>query len=1027
MDVDRLKKEFRNPSNTYRLAPFWFLNHDLKDSELIWQIEEMHRNGVGGFIAHPRHGLTTLYLSDDYMDRIETCVKEADRRQMKAYLYDENNWPSGTVDGKLVKEYPEYRMSGCNLSQEWIVQGGKQLREQIEAHDGIIAIVAVPLGRSKRLEGLPESVVSLTTHLTESTLKWTAPAGGRWQVMVFTRKYLVPFGFWGAYLDTMSESAVAKFIEMTHERYSERFSEYFGGTVPGIFTDEPNLNSNPTETAPWTQTLPAEFGWRHGYDIIGALPAVFKDAGAATDQLRCDFFDTATHLYAEAFFKQTQQWCESRRLNFVGHVSSEGELYWSTKYQGDFFRSAKYMSFGGVDFLTAAIWPNMNDVEALNNLVGPKLASSAAHIYNKPRVMSEAFGLAKVWEIDLRTLRWMTDWQIALGVNLIAPHAFYYSIQGFRKWECPPGQFYQSTFWPYYKIFADYTARLCAVLSGGFHVADVAVVFPARSMWAAIDPSRTPEADRITLVFNKVAAALLMAGYDFDILPEESLINDMDPIDLEHCESLEQYKAIVVPGCTTILEETADFLNTVIENGSTVIFCEDTPKRFVSDSASRWPAGFLSPEVLADQIRVTYDWKANDLVMTSSSADEDALSALVPDVASKSVDQVTAALSTTLKKFISADVTVSGNDDLPYVLEIIHCHYQRGENDFFFFANSSLDKEFSVTAKANVLGVPAKWDATTGEVRLIEDYEFEDEHIKLVLSFKPGESHLISVTPMEIWEPAHEAKHAGSERVTKLADEWDFKAITPNALPLARWEMKMGGASENSWGYGWRTYTTEFESEIEPKSARLLLDGLVIDKLWNSDLPVPLRVTLNDEVVSEFEEGEYLDHLIKEADVSGLIRRGTNKLTIWTHTDIAPAGNLTEPAYLVGDFALSGGADAWRLVSEPKSVTTGSWTDQGYPFLSGTGSYTQKVTLNESGGRVILRMDKPSDMAEVIINDKPAGVLPWEPWEVDITEFVKQGVNKIEIRVTNSLANLFAMDLKPSGLVGRVQIVETGE
>ncbi|HPP74887.1 MAG TPA: hypothetical protein PLU88_07170, partial [Armatimonadota bacterium] len=251
MDLESLKKEFSNPASTYRLAPFWFLNHELEDSELTWQINEMNRKGVGGFILHPRHGLITPYLSEEWMNRMDTCIKEADKLRMKAYLYDENNWPSGPVDGELIEKYPDYNMSGCFLSQEWIVQGGKRLKEQIDFVDGLIAIVAVPVGRGKRLEGLPQSAVSLVEFLNDKTLDWTAPAGSKWQVMVFTRKFLKPYGFFGGYLDTLSRQAVAKFIEMTHEKYAERFADYFGGTVDGIFTDEPAMSYNPDPAVPW--------------------------------------------------------------------------------------------------------------------------------------------------------------------------------------------------------------------------------------------------------------------------------------------------------------------------------------------------------------------------------------------------------------------------------------------------------------------------------------------------------------------------------------------------------------------------------------------------------------------------------------------------------------------------------------------------------------------------------------------------------------------------------------------------------
>ncbi len=1024
MDLESLKKEFSNPASTYRLAPFWFLNHELEDSELTWQINEMNRKGVGGFILHPRHGLITPYLSEEWMNRMDTCIKEADKLRMKAYLYDENNWPSGPVDGELIEKYPDYNMSGCFLSQEWIVQGGKRLKEQIDFVDGLIAIVAVPVGRGKRLEGLPQSAVSLVEFLNDKTLDWTAPAGSKWQVMVFTRKFLKPYGFFGGYLDTLSRQAVAKFIEMTHEKYAERFADYFGGTVDGIFTDEPAMSYNPDPAVPWTPTLPSEFNWRNGYDIIGALPAVFKDAGPVTAQLRCDFHKTTTELYAQAFFKQIYEWCDKRRLNFIGHVACEGEFYCHTRNQGDFFQGAKYMHFGGVDFLTESTWPDVEKPGRLNNLIGPKLASSAAHIYGKPRVMSEAFGLASVWQIDLRNLKWMTDWQIALGVNLIEPHAFYYSIQGFRKWECPPGEFYQSSFWPYYDTYADYTARLCSALAGGFHVADVAVVFPVRAMWSAINPQGY-ETDNIVKTFEKVTSALLQAGFDFDIVPEETLVYNMDPTDLEHFDSLEQYKAIIIPECTTLLEETAHFLGICIQDGNAVLACGDVPKTLVTDSAHDWAGTFMTPELLADQFNLEYDWGSGEMKRRRSSIEPDALSAIIPAVADRPLEDVTQAVSTSLRELIHPDVIVRAKgENKPYVADIVHCHYQRGDVDFIFLVNTSRTEAYQTTVWVNALGVPALWDARTGDVKLIESYEFENEMLKLTLDFEPTQAHLISISPVEIWEPSKSLEKQGKEKVTQLGDEWEFSTLKPNVLPLADWRFSMGGGAHGSWGYGWHEYITEFECDTKLSEAKLLIDGLLTEKLWRRSTPIHVEITLNDQPVKEFEQGSYLDHLIREADVSGLVKQGKNTLKIRTNTELAPAGSLTDPAYLIGNFALEGKPGSWKLVKEPGKVKTGSWAEQGYPYFSGIGSYRQKIKLAAPKGKVMLRMEKPADMAEVLVNGKQAGVLPWEPWQVEITDFIKEGTNEIEIRVANSMHNLLVMEPKVSGLIGKVEIVE---
>ena len=95
---------FKNPPSEYRAAPFWAWNCDLKTELLEKEIEYMKEMGFGGFHMHPRVGLATPYLSDDFMSLVKTCVNKAKAEQMRAYLYDEDKWPSGFAGGLNTKD-----------------------------------------------------------------------------------------------------------------------------------------------------------------------------------------------------------------------------------------------------------------------------------------------------------------------------------------------------------------------------------------------------------------------------------------------------------------------------------------------------------------------------------------------------------------------------------------------------------------------------------------------------------------------------------------------------------------------------------------------------------------------------------------------------------------------------------------------------------------------------------------------------------------------------------------------------------
>ncbi|MGC8843961.1 MAG: glycosyl hydrolase, partial [bacterium] len=557
----------------------------------------------------------------------------------------------------------------------------------------------------------------LNDFVQDDFLRWQAPTSSDYRVYVFSRKYLTSGLFFGSAVDTLNPEAIKRFIELTHQEYAKRFKTEFGSTVWGIFTDEPAMDYNPQEAIPWTANLPSLFERRYGYSLYKALPALFEDVGPLTPMVRAHFRDTATEAYVNAFFKQIYEFCDKVNLNFVGHVLSEGELYYHTRHQGDFFRGAQYMHFGGVDFLCELTWPQKDTPWGLNNLVGPKFASSAAHLLEKPRVMSEAFGLASQWGISLSTLKWLADWQIALGVNLIMPHAFYYSIQGFRKWECPPDEFYRAPFWKYYKKFADYIARLCYIFSGGSHIADVAFLYPIKSMWASINPQPTKETEKIMLGFNKTSEALLRIGFDFDYVSEEILqqrtlfqrgrIWIMD----ESCsEVLEEYKILLLPTLTMLSWETVEVIEDYLEEGGKVIALGSLPHSSFEageDEEILERLSFLFG-VKPEEARLNPDGMEKKVYRKKHEKGEAIFIRGAHDLPQEELEEI---LFSLLKEAIEPDALVL--EDGKPARDILTLHYVKAGRSFYFFVNTSRQRSVEFQAELSEGGIPLVWNAET--------------------------------------------------------------------------------------------------------------------------------------------------------------------------------------------------------------------------------------------------------------------------------------------------------------------------
>lgn len=69
---------------------------------------DYHDVGIEQFLIYPRSGLELEYMSEDWMDFCRDCIEVADSLNMKVWLYDEYNWPSGNCRGQVTADGNEH-------------------------------------------------------------------------------------------------------------------------------------------------------------------------------------------------------------------------------------------------------------------------------------------------------------------------------------------------------------------------------------------------------------------------------------------------------------------------------------------------------------------------------------------------------------------------------------------------------------------------------------------------------------------------------------------------------------------------------------------------------------------------------------------------------------------------------------------------------------------------------------------------------------------------------------------------------
>jgi len=104
----------------------------------------------------------------------------------------------------------------------------------------------------------------------------------------------------------------------------------------------------------------------------------------------------------------------------------------------------------------------------------------------------------------------------------------------------------------------------------------------------------------------------------------------------------------------------------------------------------------------------------------------------------------------------------------------------------------------------------------------------------------------------------------------------------------------------------------------------------------------------------------------------------------------------------------------------------GSWVDQGFPHYSGHASYTQKFSMDcvRDNCRYYVHAEAFGGPVAVSINGCEPSVAIAEPFDVDVSDMIRDGINSITIETANTAENFF-YDLRvPAGISKPVVIIE---
>jgi len=508
--LEQIREQFLNPPDEFTPVPFWFWNDRLEKDEILRQIRDFHEKGVMGFVLHPRMGIPDdiPYMSDIYLDLVEAAVTEAERLGMIVFLYDEAMYPSGSANGQVVKGNPEFASRGL-LMKEYPVSGHTEIK--LELAEGETAVSVQAVRKTGEGQYLPGSAVVLPVE--DGRILFNAPDNGEWVVLAFVE------GFSGGHIrgihfgeddgepnapasaDLLNPAAVRKFIRLTHDKYYGRLSRFFGRTIQAVFTDEPDILGRGRKKGmkPWTGGFLARFTEAGCAETD--LPGLWWEAGPETERIRRTYRKAVNRLLSESYYRPLYQWCEDHGVALTGHPAASDDIGLLDDLQ-----------IPGQDVVWR--WVAPEDDKGLTGVHSTmaKCSSDAARHRGRRRNLNECFGVCgrtNRWDFTADDMKWYMDWLFVRGVNLLSPHAFYYSIEGERRrGERPPDVGPNNIWWPHYRIIAQYIKRMSWLMTDVRNTTPVAVLCEEDYLpWALVRP-------------------LFESQVEFNYLEEELLLRD---------------------------------------------------------------------------------------------------------------------------------------------------------------------------------------------------------------------------------------------------------------------------------------------------------------------------------------------------------------------------------------------------------------------------------------------------------------------------------------------------------------------
>jgi alpha-L-rhamnosidase/PA14 domain/Chitobiase/beta-hexosaminidase C-terminal domain len=959
--MKELKSLFKNPPIEYGSAPLWVWNDEITEEQIDQQLIDFKEGGMGGVFIHPRPGLITSYLSDEWFSLCAYTVKKGKELGMNVWLYDENSYPSGFAGGHVPAEMPESYNKGGGL----VLSRVEKLPDNADSYFVILKKVG-------------SKFIDITNRLDQEKSKMG-------DYFLYEKSYYKNQAWHGgySYVDLLHEGVTEKFIELTMRGYEKYIGEEFGKTVPGIFTDEPNISSS--GGLRWTPSLFNEFEKRWGYDLKINLPSLEYEIGD-WKRIRHNYYATLLELFIERWSKPWYNYCEKNNLDWTGHYWEHG---WpDPQHGGDNMAMYAWHQMPAIDILMNQYSENVN--AQFGNVRAVKELSSVANQMGRTRTLSETYG-AGGWDLSFEDMKRIGDWEYVLGVNFMNQHLSYMTLEGARKRDHPQSFSYHEPWWKNYKLLGDYFSRLSLALSSGKQNNRILVFEPTSTAWSYFSPDNSHEKfSEIGPAFQNFIIELEKYQIEYD-LASENIIKDIGKIGNDKFIVGERTYDVIVfpPGFENMDKSTFELVKSYLKNNGKALTFNDVPNMVDGNEST--------------ELKKILDNNTTQWENVNSIKEQRVLDGLI----SKSIH---------FKK----PEEIGG--------KLFHHRRDLEDGQILFLANTSSNEwsagSFTIKGKSvNEL------DLISGETKSYYS-KIYDGSLNVSFDLPPSGSLLLLINDLPSKKQVDEL--IGKTKIINSTDIVKIKMTAPNVLTLDYCDIKLGDTIEkdvyyfnaadkifkhhgfdgNPWNRAVQYRTSIIDRNVftadsgfESSYHFLIDDGVDIQSLQAVvEHPELWQVFVNGKIVKPDPSRYWLDRKFGVYKIGEKVIIGQNSIKL-VASPMSVHSEL-EPIYILGNFSLEPQEKGWKLV-KGNTLKLGNWKEQGLPFYSDKVSYTKTYDVKSEDKRFIVKLtDWRGSVADVKVNNKSAGIIAWPPNELDITDCIIDGENEISIIVTGTLKNV---------------------